>query len=809
MTVLRSTTFQLHVKNEDGVAKMRTFTRMLGDADGTLQKLNDSLGDNATITIKSAESVDNITQNLRQQITQIEKANKAFERQKADLQQLIDVTGKTGVEQAVLNAQYRLGSNATEEQREEIAQLARQYYALNEAQNTTGGSMRNLRGVAQNFGWQMQDTIVQLQMGTDWMIVMSQQGSQMAAAFGATGAIVGAVIALVGASLPTIIQLLGETSSSTKELEAAQKSLDEIFDTSSFTIKGYTDDLRQLYEVDQQFAELKILAATFEAQKIIKSSRDEVVKLTNDLRGLGKGFRFTNSLQEEYDEDLTALATKLGLTTEETKKLTQAAITLGRGGSLSGFSDAVKQIATDNPKATESFTKLALKVAQAAIGSKLAENQLERLNTVLKDGTGIANDYNEEVANVIASFNNKLRGLDISSLTGMTSDELDKLDSRMERSQALFEARAKAGLQISGEELIALEKSINAYYDRKDALDAAEEAAKKREKADKKEKTELEKLEKALDQVINKTGDWNKFTNQYVDGIDTIDKALKAGLIGSVEEATELSDELFEEFFNNIEYMFEDNIIDNDFVDNFQGLVSALENQDPTNILAYADALKGQIGTLGQMSSMMSNTVDLITSGTAEVEAAIEDMNSYQKAMFFITRSIAAAEALINGITLGSKLAAMFPMAAPAMIATGATIGGLQAGAIMGTTFAGFFDEGGYIPSGQTGIVSEYRDELVNGVLVKGPASVTGGDETSRIMNSNESMSRTKLEVNLVNNAPGVDHEVRQIDENTVEIIAKKVFNENIDKGVSGVMSRKGTRTNKTLTSKYSTTNKY
>ena len=36
MTVLRSTTFQLHVKNEDGTTKMRTFTRAVSDADEML-----------------------------------------------------------------------------------------------------------------------------------------------------------------------------------------------------------------------------------------------------------------------------------------------------------------------------------------------------------------------------------------------------------------------------------------------------------------------------------------------------------------------------------------------------------------------------------------------------------------------------------------------------------------------------------------------------------------------------------------------------------------------------------------------------
>lgn len=63
------------------------------------------------------------------------------------------------------------------------------------ANKVAAGGMRNLRGIAQQFGWQMQDVAVQLQAGTNAMTVFTQQGSQMAAAFGPTGAIVGAVLA--------------------------------------------------------------------------------------------------------------------------------------------------------------------------------------------------------------------------------------------------------------------------------------------------------------------------------------------------------------------------------------------------------------------------------------------------------------------------------------------------------------------------------------------------------------------------------------------------------------------------------------
>ncbi|MES2488650.1 MAG: tape measure protein [Pseudomonadota bacterium] len=64
---------------------------------------------------------------------------------------------------------------------------------------------------------------------------------------------------------------------------------------------------------------------------------------------------------------------------------------------------------------------------------------------------------------------------------------------------------------------------------------------------------------------------------------------------------------------------------------------------------------------------------------------------------------------------------------------------GSKVGSAMGIAstvgkFLGFFDNGGTIPDGYTGAVAEKRPELVNGVLVKGPANVTGGAQTAKMM---------------------------------------------------------------------------
>jgi hypothetical protein len=180
-------------------------------------------------------------------------------------------------------------------------------------------------------------------------------------------------------------------------------------------------------------------------------------------------------------------------------------------------------------------------------------------------------------------------------------------------------------------------------------------------------------------------------------------------------------------------------------------------------------------------------------------------MNAAQKAMFVISQTIAAANAVISGISLGSQLAAMFPLAAPAMITTGLAIGAAQAGAIMGVTIAGAFDEGGNVPAGQFGIVSEYGDELVNGMLVKGPARVTSREDTAKLLDNagNAGGTAVNMKVSIENNIKGAQYDVRQISPEEVKIIAKQVFDQNIDTGVSSAIANPNSKAARSMRSNY------
>jgi hypothetical protein len=141
---------------------------------------------------------------------------------------------------------------------------------FSKATEQSGKSMKNMRGIAGQLGFQVQDIAVQLQSGTNAMIVFGQQGSQIAGAFGPGGAIVGAVIA-VGAAIGTaLVAHFGNGTQSAKDLRAEIEELTEDFDKLG-------DAARTVY--------IRELAAQMaEAEEQIQNTTEALKEANNALR---------------------------------------------------------------------------------------------------------------------------------------------------------------------------------------------------------------------------------------------------------------------------------------------------------------------------------------------------------------------------------------------------------------------------------------------------------------------------------------------------------------------------------------------
>jgi len=85
------------------------------------------------------------------------------------------------------------------------------------------GTMRLMRGGAGQLGHQVQDVAVQLQMGTDAMIVFGQQGSQVASLFGPKGAMLGGILAVGAAIAGPLVKSLTQSNDLIEELEKSAR----------------------------------------------------------------------------------------------------------------------------------------------------------------------------------------------------------------------------------------------------------------------------------------------------------------------------------------------------------------------------------------------------------------------------------------------------------------------------------------------------------------------------------------------------------------------------------------------------------
>jgi len=183
---------------------------------------------------------------------------------------------------------------------------------------------------AQQIGYQVQDLIVQIQGGTSAFVAIGQQGSQLAGAFGPGGAVLGAVVALASVVGGVLYKSLGQAKTSTEELQAAGKTLDDVLQKN----KDGT------YELSDGFVELAnnidtaslAQARLYEAQSATVTQTEGAKQAISDLvdgldtwtNGTAIGAAQTMSLGQStssltgYLEDLSD---KFGITNAEAETL--------------------------------------------------------------------------------------------------------------------------------------------------------------------------------------------------------------------------------------------------------------------------------------------------------------------------------------------------------------------------------------------------------------------------------------------------------------------------------------------------------
>lgn len=209
----------------------------------------------------------------------IKKVADKTSKQKNEVDQLINSTKRLVERQnrqvSVLKQLKAAQAGATEQQKAQLAMLEKQIQAQGKATN----SLRMIRGGFGQMGHQVQDVAVQLQSGTDAMIVFGQQGSQIVSLFGPGGAMIGALLA-VGAAIFSGVTMMSRE---------AKKELEELTE-----------------EITEQRRELGLLsAAELELQRLQRQKQtDEQIKKQERLgRQIARTERLLAGYKDQFERD--------------------------------------------------------------------------------------------------------------------------------------------------------------------------------------------------------------------------------------------------------------------------------------------------------------------------------------------------------------------------------------------------------------------------------------------------------------------------------------------------------------------------
>lgn len=233
---------------------------------------------------------------------------------------------------AILAAQLRAGSSATDEEKQKIGELTGRLYDMKTSVDTGAKSHGNWKSTMQQAGYQVQDFIVQVQGGQSALIAFSQQGSQLAGAFGPGGAVVGAVIALSSVLTGTLIAALNNGKNAMDAMKSAVTSFDQVISISQNGVAAYSDKFALLAKTNAAVAILMKQQAQLELQAALSKVSKEVQKASSDFITLGDSI--VSSLGGSYASVklFNDYLSTLSITTDDFSEAMRQAAASGQAG---------------------------------------------------------------------------------------------------------------------------------------------------------------------------------------------------------------------------------------------------------------------------------------------------------------------------------------------------------------------------------------------------------------------------------------------------------------------------------------------
>ncbi|EMX5243980.1 tail protein (tape measure) [Klebsiella aerogenes] len=259
------------------------FTELAGYAnsmDNQLRKLNTNVSGIA----RAMEEARSGTGGANSEFNRAESIIEALGNQLA----VLDEAQENGARSAaVLAAQLRAGSKATEEEKQKIGELTGRLYDMRTGVENGAKSTGSWKSSMQQAGYQVQDFIIQVQGGQSALVAFAQQGSQLAGAFGPGGAIVGSIIALSSVLAGVLITSLNGGKNAMEALKDAAEAMDKVITISQNGVAALSDKYALLAKTNTEVATLMRNQALLEYNEAINKIPKAISDASSSLLSFG------------------------------------------------------------------------------------------------------------------------------------------------------------------------------------------------------------------------------------------------------------------------------------------------------------------------------------------------------------------------------------------------------------------------------------------------------------------------------------------------------------------------------------------
>ncbi|HCJ9596848.1 TPA: tail protein (tape measure) [Escherichia coli] len=289
----------------DALDKLDNAAQQSGKGMDSLDQSASQTGSAFTELAGYANSMDNQLRKLNTNVSGIARAmeearsgtggaNSEFNRAESIIEALgnqlavLDEAQENGARSAaVLAAQLRAGSKATDEEKQKIGELTGRLFDMKGATETSMGSNKGWKSSMQQAGYQVQDFIVQVQGGQSALVAFSQQGSQLAGAFGPGGAVIGAVLALSTVVAGALITSLNGVKNAMDALKDAAEAMDKVITISQNGVAALSDKYAYLAKTNAEVATLMRNQALLEYNEAINKIPKAISEASSSLLSFG------------------------------------------------------------------------------------------------------------------------------------------------------------------------------------------------------------------------------------------------------------------------------------------------------------------------------------------------------------------------------------------------------------------------------------------------------------------------------------------------------------------------------------------